>query len=191
MTELLIQRGAQMAGPSDIYRRTLWRTWDPSKLSLGFIMLNPSTADGETDDQTIRVCMGRAQRMGYGGIKVSNLFMFRATFPIDLKKAADPIGPDWEQALLTAVTFPCGMTIAAWGDDGWNMDGGKTVTKVIEMVTQDYGRDLYALALTKAGQPKHPARLAYELQPFVWKERRPERPYKPAFGHPVRSEGIR
>ena len=64
-------------------------------------MLNPSTADGETDDATIRVCRGRALRMGYGGIIVVNLFAYRATSPDNMECAADPFGPDNEVKPVT------------------------------------------------------------------------------------------
>jgi hypothetical protein len=166
----LISSGADLS-PCGLYRHSLWRTWDQNRDRLGFIMLNPSTADAEADDQTIRVCMGRARRMGFGGIRVANLFQYRATYPEDLKKAPDPSGPNWELGILSAIKFPGTKTIAAWCDHGWNMDAGKTVTRALDVVCKDYTRDLYAIALTKAGHPKHPARLGYSLEPFLWKPR--------------------
>ncbi|WP_349606116.1 DUF1643 domain-containing protein [Cupriavidus sp. DF5525] len=47
--------------PSDCeqYRYRLWRHWDASRPTLGFIMLNPSTADHQVNDPTItRCCRG-------------------------------------------------------------------------------------------------------------------------------------
>src|SRR3954451_2301972 len=41
-------------------------------------MVNPSTADAETDDPTIRKVKGFSERAGYGHIIVGNLFAFRA-----------------------------------------------------------------------------------------------------------------
>ena len=63
------------------YRYRLWRIWNGSQSRLVFVMLNPSTADGEQDDPTIRKCVGFAERLGYGGIEVVNLFAWRATDP--------------------------------------------------------------------------------------------------------------
>lgn len=48
------------------YRYVLTRIWDEAKPTVLFIGLNPSTADEETDDQTIRKCIGYAKRWGYG-----------------------------------------------------------------------------------------------------------------------------
>lgn len=46
------------------YRYVLNRIWDETKSTVVFIGLNPSTADEETDDQTIRKCIGYAKKMG-------------------------------------------------------------------------------------------------------------------------------
>lgn len=48
-----------------------------------FIMLTPSTADADTDDPTIRRCIGFAKSSGFGGLYVGNLFAYRSTQPID------------------------------------------------------------------------------------------------------------
>jgi len=42
------------------YRYALWRTWDAVKPRMLWIMLNLSTADGKSDDPTIRRCVGFA-----------------------------------------------------------------------------------------------------------------------------------
>ncbi len=49
------------------YRYLLWRIWDRSKPLVMFIGLNPSIADGETDDPTIRRCKAFVRSWGYGG----------------------------------------------------------------------------------------------------------------------------
>jgi hypothetical protein len=46
-----------------------------------FIGLNPSTADAEVNDPTIRRCIGFAHDWGFGGLLMLNLFAFRATDP--------------------------------------------------------------------------------------------------------------
>ena len=77
-----------------IYRYSLTRTWDVNKKYVLFIGLNPSTADENYDDPTIRRCVDYAHRWGYGGLVMTNLFAFRATLPIDLKNAKFPIGKE-------------------------------------------------------------------------------------------------
>ncbi len=44
------------------YRYRLWREWNRSQPALGFIMLNPSTADHQVNDPTITRCPAVCQR---------------------------------------------------------------------------------------------------------------------------------
>ena len=62
------------------YRYLLERQWD-ERPRMAWCMLNPSTADANIDDQTIKRCIGFAKREGFGGIIVVNLMAFRATSP--------------------------------------------------------------------------------------------------------------
>lgn len=47
-----IEKGAHISECSQ-YRYMLWRMWDDKRPRQVWIMLNPSTADAETDDPTI------------------------------------------------------------------------------------------------------------------------------------------
>ena len=49
------------------YRYQLIRQWDDNKNLALFIGLNPSIADDEIDDPTIRRCIGFAKRERFGG----------------------------------------------------------------------------------------------------------------------------
>jgi len=98
-----------------VYRWRLWRTWGPGEL-MAWVMLNPSTADAEVNDPTIRRCMGFARREGYDGIEVVNLYGLRATKPKHLIDHPDPEGPHNRLAWAEALYGPrIGIVIAAWG----------------------------------------------------------------------------
>src|SRR5688572_12557148 len=79
------------------YRYVLWRQWNEVNGDVAFVGLNPSTADDEKDDPTIRRCIGFAKRWGYGGVVMLNLFAYRATRPDAMWAArvadADIVGP--------------------------------------------------------------------------------------------------
>lgn len=142
------------------YRYLLWRQWDPGAYSCAFIMLNPSTADASQDDPTIRRCIGFAKGWGYGGVHVVNLFAYRATSPDDMKRAADPVGPENEWWVKHLVGGVGGPVIAAWGAHGTHM---RQDTKMAEWA-RDVGVELQALALTASGQPRHPLYLPKNAQ---------------------------
>jgi hypothetical protein len=136
------------------YRYVLWRIWDRKRPIVLFICLNPSTADERSDDPTIRKCMGFAQKWGYGGIILVNLFAFRATKPVDLRKASDPIGPEndkWIQDQLGKA----GLIVGAWGNHGKFMGRGEYYLEKIS--------DLCYLKMNKTGHPAHPLYLSYDV----------------------------
>ena len=69
--------------PCWTYRYELTRRWSSRPL-VGWVMLNPSTADAEADDPTVRRCVRFANAWGYGGLVIRNLFALRATDPSEL-----------------------------------------------------------------------------------------------------------
>jgi hypothetical protein len=108
-----MERGATIS-PDGVFRYELWRIWRPDLLMLCWIMLNPSTADADIDDQTIMTIMAISRARGYGGIMVVNLFAYRATKPRELELAGYPEGPGNDLFILTAVSR-CKNTVFAWG----------------------------------------------------------------------------
>lgn len=113
-----------------------------------FIMLNPSTADAELDDPTIRRCMGFAKEWLCTELTVVNIFALRATDPKELYQAADPIGPEndkhlWEQIDKHSVG---GVIVAAWGAHKIAEERGNKIAEI----------GLQCLGKTKNGSPRHP-----------------------------------
>lgn len=157
-----INKSAEMS-LDGVYRYELVRDWDQDKPQLLFIMLNPSTADGCTDDATIRKCVGFAKQLGYGSISVVNLFAYRATDPKELTKAADPVSNPYNNVVIRRAASRAGMIIAAWGNMGEYMDRSLEVRRLL----QEY--PIYCLGTTKAGEPKHPLYLWYGLAPMLYK----------------------
>lgn len=143
--------GAELSDDG-LYRYRLWRTWEPGLPRMAWIMLNPSTADAEVDDPTIRRCIGFAKREGMGGIEVVNLYALRATKPTHLLHHPDPEGPDngkhWNAVLGDGRT---GKVVAAWGShvDDSGLPGSRAYW-------QDPPLPLWCLGWTKAGHPRHP-----------------------------------
>jgi hypothetical protein len=137
-----------------VYRYELWREWwaDTSPTCV-FIGLNPSTANEEVNDPTIRRCIDFAKRLYCGRLVMLNLYAYRATDPRDLDSALDPIGPDNDKTLKSWADrmIPCGsgVVIAAWG-------AGGHPTRIAEVCGIFDKTDLACLGKTAKGAPRHP-----------------------------------
>jgi hypothetical protein len=143
------------------YRYKLERIWQPECQPIVWIMLNPSKADANLDDPTIRRCIGFSMNWGYGAIEVYNLFAWRATCPDNLVSATDPIGPENDHWLKSIPKDR--QIIAAWGKIPEAL--GRRDTKVLQLLT---GMHVRCLGLTMTGFPRHPVRLAYNAKPETY-----------------------
>ena len=146
-----------------LYRYRLYRRWGAAPASL-FVMLNPSTADAERNDPTIRRCMDFARGWGRGGIHVVNLFALRTTSPKTMMAAADPVGPDNEYHVKEAYR-ECVEVICAWGSHGRYRRQDRVM---LDWLREAGSCQPYALKITKSGQPGHPLYLPKdaEILPF-------------------------
>lgn len=142
------------------YRYELRRVWDANKPALVWVMLNPSKADGTKDDPTIRVCVGRAKLLGYGGVLIVNLYAWRSTDPRGLLTAADPVGPLNDSYITRATSDQ--TVVCAWGTHG----GGRA--DVVKNNMRVLGAQLHYIDLTKDGHPCHPLRKSYGLPLLPW-----------------------
>jgi hypothetical protein len=150
--------------PDGVYRYTLNRIWGSGRGVLPWIMLNPSTADHEVDDPTIRRCIGFARSLGYAGITVTNLYAFRATDPRALLGATDPVGPRNDTILRRTMVAAAGdglPVIAAWGVNA-------RPERVAELLTWPGADRLHCLGVTRDGYPRHPLYLSKDAALSPW-----------------------
>jgi hypothetical protein len=146
-----IRRGAMIVGE---YRYRLWRVWSEAPC-LGVIMLNPSTADAEQDDPTIRRLCRFARRDGFGGIQVLNLFAYRATDPAVLKEAVDPVG-ERNDSHIESVCRSLEMVVCAWGAHPAARERAFQVQRLLLPLRAAWGTQFRCFGLTQGGHPKHP-----------------------------------
>lgn len=145
------------------YRYSLTRIWDPAGRRVLFVMLNPSTATEVQNDPTVERCERRARALGFGAFRVANIFAWRETDPHKMRRAADPVGPDNDAAILAGADW-ADQVVAAWGTHGAHGGRGPAV----EALLRGTGQPLFHLGLTKGGHPKHPLYIAYAQQPRCW-----------------------
>lgn len=142
------------------YRYQLGRKWSEGK-TVNFIMLNPSTADANLDDPTIRRCISFAKKFGFGSLIVTNLWAYRSTDPniITSLSAEEAYGPENTSHILECAKS-CNLLIVAWGTHG--MMGNRVLNHLREY-------KLWCLGKTKAGYPKHPLYLSGNTELEIWR----------------------
>lgn len=166
----VVGRGAVLS-EDGLYRYRLWRTLkltsEPKRCT--FVMLNPSTADANKDDATIKKILRFASKWGMDHLDVVNLFAFRATQPKDCMAAQDPVGPENDRHIIEAVTG-ANVVVLAWGTQGTARGRNQTVLNMLKA----HGASPQALWFTDAGHPQHPLYLplSSELKPFPFPLRR-------------------
>jgi len=150
--------------PDRVYRYTLLHTWrqpDEQPHYICWIALNPSTADENQLDPTLRRIRGFSQAWGYNGFQMLNAFAFRATDPKKMEAAADPVGPE-NDAYLLAETAKTDRVICAWGNHAACCNRQDQIRRLL------HDRPLCYLRLTSRGFPSHPLYLPASLQPIPW-----------------------
>ncbi len=155
----ITDRGA-VIDPTGQYRYSLIRSWAIGEW-ITWIMLNPSTADADVDDPTIRRCINFTKMWGFCGMQVVNLYAYRATDPIALKSVLDPIGPDHSNHFVKALKRGS-LTIAAWGACS------HASTVHVDQLLARY--QVKCLGKTRNGSPKHPLYVRANAPLEVWRE---------------------
>ena len=149
--------------PCRRWRYLLWRRWDAGRPVANFLMLNPSTADERQLDPSCTRARVYAERWGFGGLIVTNLFGWRATDPDEMKAVRDPVGKGNDAAILRAAR-EAKLVVCAWGNHGLHLERSKAV---LDLLKKDR-IGLSYLRLNSSGEPAHPLYLPGSLQPTAW-----------------------
>lgn len=139
-----------------------WRGLFPAPM-LTVCMLNPSTADENVDDPTVRRVIGFARRRGYGGVEVVNAFALRSTDPKLLYSDPSPVGPLNDKYIVTSARRSF-QVLVAWGKHGAFLDRAREVATLL-LAT---GKPIVCLGRNKDGSPCHPLYLPDETPFEAW-----------------------
>lgn len=148
-------------------------------MTMGVVMINPSTADHTLDDATIRRVRGFASQYGVARVVVANLFAYRTPSVKELKWVAsgftnddDIVGPD-NLFYINKLFEECkgGRVVAAFGgynkipDEGWDQ-----LTVLVDLAKK-HEADLWCWGHNKDGSPKHPLYLPKDAKMEKWRGR--------------------
>ncbi len=155
--------------PCDNYRYALTRIWNTTEQRITYVMLNPSKATELANDPTVERCERRARRLGYGAMRVCNIFAWRDTDPARLKRAKSPIGPANEAVLIEAANW-ADHVLCAWGVHGAHLNQGPKVGRMLVAS----GKPLFSLGVTKGSHPRHPLYVGYATALAPWSPSEPQ-----------------
>lgn len=163
--------GSAIFSVDRLYRYVLRRAFvpfDQEDDKVVFIMLNPSTADEQIADPTVRRCMTYARDWGYTRMRVLNLFALRSTDPKLLYKSLDPIGRDNDFHTFHTISATMRgnkpLVVCAWGEHGKYLDRDKRVLAIL----REREIEPQCLRVNASGQPAHPLYLPKDLTPIPY-----------------------
>jgi hypothetical protein len=157
--------------PCGVFRYTLTRVMNDTSDGLCLVGLNPSVADADRDDRTMRRGVGFALSLGCGWLDMMNAYAFRAQDPNDLVRAVRyagveyAIGGDENRKALRVSMKRAKYVVVAYG----NHPLARTADYWVRQLAASVDVTLYHLGdLTKDGFPRHPLYLSADadLRPY-------------------------
>lgn len=134
------------------------------------VMVNPSTADAEQDDATIRKLRGFGDRNWWGRLIVVNLFAWRATDVRELGRVNDPVGID-NDYWIGRLNNIADRVICAWGPVSKQPRAYRRVRAARVLGILDAIPTFSIGEPAQCGNPKHPLMLGYDQPIQPWSPR--------------------
>lgn len=168
MSDLLLSRSAVIS-KCGLYRWRLDRDTGIGGLVALLLGVNPSIADANIDDHTIRKDLGFARRLGWSHIIKGNLFAYRATDiaalrSLDLHTA---VGPE-NDAYLIEMMKEADVVVAAWGPTAKLPSHLRQRWRRVVSMAEHYKVDLQCFGTALDGQPRHTLMLPYSTDLVPW-----------------------
>lgn len=136
-----------------------WEPWNNDVIA--YFGINPSTADAEIDDQTVKKWMGFTCINGGSRFIAGNVFAYRSTDVKMLGKVEDPIGPE-NAHHLRAIIDEADILVPCWGDSSKLPKHLRHhLDRMILMLTCS-GKPVMCFGYTNNGDPLHPQMLSYQ-----------------------------
>lgn len=167
-------------------RLTLTRHWGAGERRVCFVGLNPSTADHQKDDPTVRRWIHFAKEWGFDGFVAVNLYPYRSSSIAECRRWSEfeNNGPDWYARddicqnfdVIGRIAKICDLVIACWGASTWDDVVVENAIEAIQCFDEPWP-DIYCLGFTLRGDPIHPMargkhRVPDNAKPLLWRSAR-------------------
>ena len=139
----------------------------PGDRVIAYFGVNPSTADENIDDPTVRKWRGITERNNGNKFIVGNVFAYRSTDVRELTNVQDPVGSEDQKHILDVIN-EADILVPCWGSrkklpkELWvNLDN------FMALLLQS-GKPVFCFGKTVSGDPKHPLMLGYDTELVIW-----------------------
>ena len=146
------------------YRYTLTRTWNDCGLLYAYFGINPSTADANIDDATVKRWIGFTGRNRGKGFVVGNVFAYRATNVKELADVYDPVGGNSNYTHLKNIISDADVLVPCWGNTKKVPERLRGEIESLKDIILDSNKPVKVFGWTKSNDPKHPLMLPYSTQ---------------------------
>jgi hypothetical protein len=153
--------------PGGLYRMQLIRSESlrgPFSVAdtIMFMMNNPSKADAETDDPTVKRIWAFSQLWKYRQMIVVNTNPVRSTDPRGAYIPSEIVLTNNDTWVRHAMQHSA-LSICAWGDKAHPELARRAVNLLSQL------GPVHVLGVTKAGNPRHPLYLPANTMPVAWR----------------------
>lgn len=159
--------GPAIYSPCLTYRYRLERLLGAGSTA-AFIMVNPSTATEDTDDQTILMVQKVCTTFHIGRAIIGNMFAYRSKDVTDLAKVNNPVGSD-NDTHLAQIAAEADTIIVAWGAPGKLPKSLRHRWRDVVGILDAHGKPLHCLTHLADNHPRHPQVLSHENPLPLWR----------------------
>lgn len=148
-------RGGATFSDCGVFRPILWRDWEGAAKPghVLWIGMNPSTADGDVDDPTVRRECDFTAAWGYGSYRKCNVMDMRATQPRSLLAPGAVPRSDINLDVIVEQAKSAELVVMAFGSLHKKLS--HFGSEVVERLVNERAR-LWCLGTTANGSPRHP-----------------------------------
>lgn len=158
---------AAILSPCGLYRYRLDRQIADTGPVYAFFGINPSTADADTDDHTVRKWIGFCRKWGASRFIVGNVFAYRSTDVAALANIRDPHGEDIGDH-ITDIISEADVLVPCWGRTSKVPPELREFFDILLDALTSSGKPVKCFGLTKDGDPLHPLMLSYDTPLINW-----------------------
>jgi hypothetical protein len=154
-----VRGSAEFSLSAACYRYWLRRDWDDPQARPGYLLsvgCNPSTAEANIDDPTLRLDQAIARREGFASLIKVNICDYRLTNKGDLTRPDILARSDDNLRHIRELAASAAKIVVCWGSLPESLLAYAEQT----VAAMPRGAILWCLGRTKDGQPRHPLYIA-------------------------------